>query len=130
MKGTKLESRQFLCFNSGAAEFSFFLGMMLCKWAIASWLFWDVVAIHQLHHPFIIMHLLSFIILSGPFNPWRWDHYVVSKCQELISQWCSIISHKDRNFTKVQTVKKSTDVWACQWWVLMWIYSLYFYICF
>lgn len=76
--------------------------------------FWDVIANHLLHHPYIFINPLFSVILLGPCNPQRWDRCVVSKCQQLISRWCSIISHRDRNLTKLQSVKKSTEVWPCQ----------------
>jgi len=32
--------------------------------------------------------VFSKICPPGHFNPWRWDYYVASKCEEPITQWC------------------------------------------
>lgn len=33
------------------------------------------------------------------FNRWRWDHYIVFKCWQPITQWSSITSQKNRYIT-------------------------------
>jgi hypothetical protein len=37
-------------------------------------------------------------LLKYHFDSSRWDHYTVSKCQELITQWHCVISQKNINF--------------------------------
>ena len=34
------------------------------------------------------------------FDPWKWDHYFVSKRRTLITQWRGVISHRNEDLTK------------------------------
>lgn len=35
-------------------------------------------------------------VIQGPLYPWRWGHYVPLKYCEPVTQWCSVISERNR----------------------------------
>jgi hypothetical protein len=49
---------------------------------------------YWLHKACIFTHPPVSIIRLSPLDPWRWDHYVISKWCKLITLWHSIISQE------------------------------------
>jgi len=46
----------------------------------------------------------------GLIDPWRWGHYVASKCQDPFTHWCHIISQMNKILVQSEVLKPEAEL--------------------
>ena len=73
------------------------------------------VGLIVIHHVQRIFHIFCERILLVHFNPWKWDHYIVSNLRAPVTHWRSTSEERGHKLRRYESLK-SCKIWRCCGW--------------